>query len=190
MCSCLLIAFGVRSSLELLSEAGLCPFPTPSRCLRAVGRTHVNTTLTACSHNWPEQTPGSGSRVSLHGACAPLKRCPSPSSIGSGCSLKDTETMALVTLCLSYLFFFPPLFPPSPPRGLTSRPHPSCFPFHLAVTLIVLLGPGRQGDRQEEPNQAGEAGNIVINGSREAQMSSLNAGNLFLMKNHAVTLNK
>lgn len=96
--------------------------------------------------------------------------------------------MALVTLCLSYFFFS--LFPPSPPGGLASRPHPSCFPFHLTVTLIVLLGPGRQGDRQEESNQAGEAGNIVINGSREAQMSSPNVGNLFLMKNHAVTLNK
>lgn len=42
----------------------------------------------------------------------------------------------------------------------------------------------------KQPNRAGEAGNIVINGTREAQMSSLNAGNLFLMKNHAVTLNK
>jgi hypothetical protein len=106
----------------------------------------------------------------------------------STCSLEDAETMALVTLCLSYLFFS--LFPPSRPGGLASRPHPSCLPFQLAVTLIVLPGPGRQGDRQEEPNQAGEAGNIVINGSQEAQMSSLRVGNLFLMKNHAVTLNK
>lgn len=96
--------------------------------------------------------------------------------------------MALVTLSWSYLFFS--LFPPSPPRGLASRPHPSCVPFHLTVTLIVLLGPGTWGDRQGEPNRAGEAGNIVINGTREAQMSSPNAGNLFLMKNHAVTLNK
>ena len=96
--------------------------------------------------------------------------------------------MARVTLCLSYLFFS--LFPPSPLRGLASRPHPTCFPFHLTVTLIVLPGPGTRGDRQGEPNRAREAGNIVINGTREAQMSSLNAGNLFLMKNHAVTLNK
>lgn len=96
--------------------------------------------------------------------------------------------MALVTLCLSYLFFS--LFPPSPLKGLASRPHPSCFPFHSTVTLIVLQGPGMQGDRLREPNRAGEAGNIVIKGTHEAQMSSLNAGNLFLMKNHAVTLNK
>ena len=110
------------------------------------------------------------------------------SNICSGSSLENAETMALVTLCLSYLFFS--LFPPSPLGGLASRPHPSCFLFHSTVTLIVLPGPGAQGDRQGEPNRAGEAENIVINGTREAQMSSLNAGNLFLMKNHAVTLNK
>lgn len=128
-CPRLLIAFGVRPSLELLSEAGLCPVPTPSRCLRAVGRTHVNTTLTACSHNWPEWNPGSGSRVSLHGACAPLKRCPSPSSTGSGCSLEDTETMALVTLCLSYLFFslHSSLLPLPGDSPLALIPH--AFPF-------------------------------------------------------------
>lgn len=67
--------------------------------------------------------------------------------------LEDAETMALVTLCLSYLFFS--LFPPSPLGGLASRPHPSCFPFHLTVILIVLPGPGTQGDRQGEPNRAG-----------------------------------
>ena len=33
------------------------------------------------------------------------------------------------------------------------------------VTVIVLLGPGAQGDRQGEPNRAGEAGDIVLNGT-------------------------
>lgn len=98
--------------------------------------------------------------------------------------------MALVTLCLSYLFFFHFSLLLLP--GDSPLPHPSCLPFQLTVTLSVgrLPGLGRQGDRQEEPNQAGETGNIVINGIQEAQMSSPRVGNLFLMKNHAVTLNK